>query len=409
MNFILRLLVLIVIAAVIETYFYTRVKKSVVNTFPKISEPGVKRFLKLFLVYFNIFPLFIACYSMYLRYTTGNGWVHPIDNEFYTFLLVYPFWIIALLIIQTVVYFFIVDLVRLITYPFRKAKLEQTNNYFQRIIFLIFVLFTVYVPGRVIYDLNAVEVTEYDYVKENLPEVLNNFKVVLIADVQADIYTKDRNLSNYIEKVNELKPDLVLIAGDIITSTPEFIKKAADHLGKIESKYGVYACVGDHDNWAYRRDYKKSLSEITEALKAVDIPMIDNKNLSVPVDSADIGITFVTDNYVTRVSNNIIEKLTEENNSDFKIFLTHQPNQRMVDIAAGKNYNLLFAGHTHGGQLTLLLPYYPSITHIETKYVKGEFRFGDLMMIVNGGLGVSIAPVRYNSTADVSLITLRKK
>jgi predicted MPP superfamily phosphohydrolase len=68
-----------------------------------------------------------------------------------------------------------------------------------------------------------------------------------------------KDLMRYVDKINESNPDLVLIAGDVITSTPDYIETAAKYIGKIKSKYGTYSCVGDHDNWAYRKDYIKSL------------------------------------------------------------------------------------------------------------------------------------------------------
>ena len=46
---------------------------------------------------------------------------------------------------------------------------------------------------------------------------------------------------------------------------------------------------------------------------------------------------------------------------------------------------------------------------METPYVKGDFNFDNMLMIVNRGLGMSIAPLRYNSTPEITLITLRKK
>jgi predicted MPP superfamily phosphohydrolase len=45
----------------------------------------------------------------------------------------------------------------------------------------------------------------------------------------------------------------------------------------------------------------------------------------------------------------------------------------------------------------------------ETKYTKGDFWFGDMLLVVTRGLGMSLAPIRYNSTPEVTLITLEKK
>jgi predicted MPP superfamily phosphohydrolase len=45
----------------------------------------------------------------------------------------------------------------------------------------------------------------------------------------------------------------------------------------------------------------------------------------------------------------------------------------------------------------------------ETKYIRGDFWFGDMLMIINRGLGMSLAPIRYNSTPEITLIVLQNE
>ncbi len=273
------------------------------------------------------------------------------------------------------------------------------------------IFFAVYVPIRIVYDYRNVSVRIVEYKKDDLSEALNNFKIALIADIQADKYTDDKRLQNYVDKVNSTNPDLVLIAGDLITSTPDFIDKSASYVGKIKSKYGVYSCVGDHDNWAYREDNPRSIKEITAALAKHGIEMINNSKRKIEVDSSEICITFITNTYVETISSKLLDSLTyNDNHCDLKIFLTHQPRNYLIDKAIEKNYDLFFAGHTHGGQITLMFPFvYITPTMFETSFIRGDFHFGNLLMIVNRGLGMSLAPIRYNSTPEVTVIVLKTK
>ncbi|MCB9249682.1 MAG: metallophosphoesterase [Ignavibacteriales bacterium] len=220
-----------------------------------------------------------------------------------------------------------------------------------------------------------------------------------------------KRLGNFIDKLNSSKPDLVLMAGDMITSTPNFIEFSADQLSKVKAKHGVFTCVGDHDNWAYRGDNERSLSEVTEALGRVNIPMIDNGKLLIGVDSSNIEVTFVTNTYVETISEKVLDSLTiNKSNADIRIFLTHQPREFMIEKASEMNYDLYLCGHTHGGQITFLFPFYNlSPTLIETAYMRGEFNFNKMLMIVTRGLGMSLAPVRYNSTPEITIINLSKK
>ena len=209
--------------------------------------------------------------------------------------------------------------------------------------------------------------------------------------------------------MNSTKPDLLLIAGDFITSTPNYINESAEYVAKIKSKYGIYACVGDHDNWAYRDYYARSLREVSEALTKKGINFISNSKRKVLVDSSKICITFITNTYVEQVNKNVLDSLTQNNEDcDLKIFLTHQPRKFLVDRAVEEKYDLFLAGHTHGGQITLMFPFiYITPTMFETSFIRGDFHFDKMLMIVTRGLGMSLAPIRYNSTPEVTVIGLR--
>ncbi|NWG27169.1 MAG: metallophosphoesterase, partial [Ignavibacteriaceae bacterium] len=225
-----------------------------------------------------------------------------------------------------------------------------------------------------------------------------------------DHYTDEGRLSNYINKVNGLNPDLILIAGDLITTGPDYIELSAREVGKLKAKYGVYSCIGDHDNWAYRNDYARSLTEVKSALDYHGVRMIDNDIKIIDVDGAEIAITFVTNTYVETIPENILDSLSGNNNGSFKIFLTHQPQPFLIESAEKNDFDLLLAGHTHGGQITLVFPFIQlTPTMFETKYIRGDFWFGDMLMIINRGLGMSLAPIRYNSTPEITLIILQNE
>jgi hypothetical protein len=113
---------------------------------------------------------------------------------------------------------------------------------------------------------------------------------------------------------------------------------------------------------------------------------------------------------VETIAENILDSLSSNNNGSFKIFLTHQPQEYLIESAHKNNFNLFLAGHTHGGQVTLVFPFIQlTPTMFETKYIRGDFWFDGMLMIINRGLGMSLAPLRYNSTPEITLITLKNK
>ncbi len=335
----------------------------------------------------------------------------PPENIFFDYLILFPFWLSMLIFVQCALLYLLIDILKLLLLPLFKKYKTKLLPLQAKLILTIAAVFILYVPVRVVYDYNTVSVRVVEFKKQNLPEDLIGFKIAFISDIQADRYTNNSRLERFISKANSTNPDLVLIAGDMITNTPNYINTSAEYAGKLISKHGVFSCVGDHDNWAYAKDYGRSVREITNALEKYNVKMIDNGHEVINVNNSEINITFVTNTYVETISTETLDSLIRlDKNYDLNIFLTHQPRNKFISAAIKHNYDLLLAGHTHGGQVTFFFPFYNlSPTLIETKYVRGDFYFGNMLMIVTRGLGMSLLPLRYNSTPEVTLIVLNKK
>lgn len=402
----MRVVIAILLLFIIQLYFSKKVKSTIKTLFPGFPDRKRKIILTGFLLLLNAYPLLLIINAIYAAITKQS--VSFPQNVFADYLILYPFWIVLLIIAQVCLFFLIGDLFKLLLFPIYKKYKEKLMPLQAKLFLALISFFIIYVPARIIYDYNSVDIRYVEYNKKNLPEQLEGLRIAFIADIQADRYTDESRLDMYINAVNSTNPDLVLIAGDVITSTPDYIQTAADFIGKIKSEYGVYSCVGDHDNWAYRRDTPRSIKEISEALQERKIEMVNNDVRTIEINNAKIGITFITNTYVETITDSLLTILSYSNHKDFKIFLTHQPQNFLINSARNNNYDLFLAGHTHGGQITFLFPFIRlSPTLIETKYVKGDFYFNDMLAIVNGGLGMSLSPVRYNSTPEVVLITLR--
>ena len=408
-GWIFRILIGVVILFLVEFYFIKKSNWLLKKTFPKINFKKLKTGKIIFLVILNLYPAFLISSFLYGLITAGR--MSPPDTSFFDYFLVYPFWFLFLLMFQSGIYFLVIDILRFVFYPLYSKRKEKVNSLIAKFMFAILIFFAIYIPARIVYDYKNVSIRIVEFKKKNLSASLNGFKIALISDIQADKYTDENRLQNFIDKVNSTKPDLVLIAGDFITSTPDYIKESADYVSKIKSGYGIYACVGDHDNWAYRDDYVRSLKEVSAALTEKGINFINNSKREILVDSSKICITFITNTYVEQVNKNVLDSLTQNKEEcNINIFLTHQPRKFLVDKAVQRNYDFFLAGHTHGGQITLMFPFiYITPTMFETSFIRGDFHFGEMLMIVTRGLGMSLAPIRYNSTPEITLIILKSE
>ncbi|HEX2865910.1 MAG TPA: metallophosphoesterase [Ignavibacteriales bacterium] len=410
MSLVLQIALAVTLLLLFELYFCKRLITSLKTAFGDSGK--IKTGSLIFLIILNVYPLYMISSLLFVELTQGRLYSQP-EGGFFDYFVYFPFVILILTVAQSIIFFLIIDLLRLAVSPFLKKYKEKTKVAASWAVVATAAVFFIYVPARVIYDFSVFEVRNVVYTKATLPESLNNFKIAFIADIQADSYNTPARIGKYIDKLNATKPDLVLVGGDVITGTPEYtptyINVAAEYLGDIKSRLGVYSCIGDHDHWAYKDDNVRSIREVSTALKEKKVDMVDNQNMTFRVGNTAIGVTFATSTYVDRIGEPLLDKLTENNHGSLKILLSHQPSQYLIDRAEKEHYDMMLAGHTHGGQLTFLFPFHNlTFTQLETQYVKGDFHFGNMLLVVTRGLGMSTVPFRYNSTPEITLITLKK-
>jgi len=410
MPWIVKLILFVSLMLLAEFYFLRKIFSAIRLLFPysPILKLKILRIVTLLII--NFIPIAYLL-TWFLKLLGGPEINLPSKSIFFDTVFYYPFWIFIIIVLQSAVLFLLVDLIRLPFLLLKRFDKQKLKRITAKVIIGIAVIFSIYVPIRIWYDMTqvAVRITTYD--SKAVTTDLNNLRIGLISDIQADWYNSNERIQNYINHLNQTNPDIVFITGDLITHDKESIPVAAKLVGEIKSKYGVYACVGDHDNWAYNRDIMKSRHEVIKHLAKYGVKMIDNNNLIMKIGDSNLGMTFITDTYSDRINYKELEYLTSNLDSvDLKILVTHQPNDKMKKIAVKEKYNIMVAGHTHGGQITILFPFINlTPTLLETKYVKGDFWFNNLLMVVNRGLGMSLAPIRYNSTPEVTLIILKRK
>jgi uncharacterized protein len=403
-----RIIIALLIIFLAEFYFVKKVTNAANFLFPSLNENKRKKWTVVFLIIINLYPLYLL--SAWGFSAMGGKMVFIPESSLFDYLIIFPFWIWIFLVAQCILIFLLSDIIKLLLFPLYKKKKfkEKLRRGEAKFVVVLVAFFIIYIPARVLYDYYTVSIRITEYKNSSLPDALNNFKLVLISDIHADEFTNDARLERFIKKINSTNPDLVLIGGDFISSTPDYIETAAKYVGNIKSKYGVYSCVGDHDNWAYRNDVSRSLREVMQALQKHHVEMINNEQKTINVNGAKISIAFITNTYVERINETRFDKAIGNGlPGDLKILLVHQPSNFLVEKAKENNFNLLLAGHTHGGQVTFLFPFKNlSPTLIETNYVRGDFHFGNLLMVVTRGLGMSLVPLRYNSTPEVTVIMI---
>lgn len=387
--------------ALFYIYFFFHLR----STLKVLPGGDVKKHVNLvipILIYLNLFPIVtIVGYTINPVYMTSavSGYIRMFDHFF-----VVPYWIGFAFIGQMLLLMLAMDATKLVMFPVYKKHKQQwlrVKSYLFTggVIFLL-----AYVPSKTYFDTNTVRIVTKEFAVPGLPDELEGLRIAHIADLQADPRTRERKLNRYVRKINKLEPHIVIHSGDLVTSGKKFIEMGAGALGSVEAAYGVFSCVGDHDYWS-------GSDSIRTALAKYGVVYRDNKNEFVDVNGATIGISLVTDIYSRRVSDEILDSLAlDVARADLRVIVPHQVPERLVDPAQDLGYHLLLAGHTHGGQVAFGIPglFLVQGSRTETPYVTGFFNLGSMLVSVNNGLGLTLAPIRFQAPAEVSLITIRR-
>jgi predicted MPP superfamily phosphohydrolase len=317
-------------------------------------------------------------------------------------LITYPFWMGVILAVHLTAFLVLMDVFKLALYPIYRKRRARWSRVEAWVTVVLVLAGAVYVVARVYNDTFTLRTRETELRIANLPSELDGFRIVQISDLQADGRTGDGKLEPYIDMVNGLRPDLILFGGDLITSGLDYIDEGAEAIGQMQARHGIYACLGDHDFFSDRQKVKASLERN-------GVTVLANIAAIVPVGSTFISIAGVTNVYRSPANGYSLEALEKQRErGPVNIFLTHQPSPSIVGYAAARGYDLFAAGHTHGGQIAFPLPgFLLTGSSFETDYVTGFYSVGTMLVSINNGLGLTLAPVRYHAPAEVTLIVLK--
>ena len=87
-----------------------------------------------------------------------------------------------------------------------------------------------------------------------LSSELNHLTVVQLSDIHVGPFMPPEELAEYVEAVNRLKPDIIALTGDFVAGSESEVVPCAESLARLQARYGVFACMGNHDVYARVED-----------------------------------------------------------------------------------------------------------------------------------------------------------
>ncbi len=250
-----------------------------------------------------------------------------------------------------------------------------------------------------IYDRDDYRVDYVPLRLKSLPTELAGLRIAMISDVHSGLYMTEEDMSMYCEAVNNLNPDLIFIPGDFVTFETKEIVPFVKSFAGLKSKFGIYACLGNHDFFA-------DPDIITEKLRENGINVLRNQTQELDINNGRLILSGVDDGMHAK-----FRKVSYEANSvdTARILLCHKPYYFERAVAGG--FDAMLSGHTHGGQIVLanLLGLKLTPAALFSPYVSGRYTRGDSTMYVSRGVGTVGLPVRLNCPPEITVFTLEEK
>ncbi len=230
---------------------------------------------------------------------------------------------------------------------------------------------------------------------DDLPSEAKNLRIVYLSDIHFGFWFSDADLGRLISRINNLRPDLVLLGGDYATdneSAVQFFQSLLKH-DKIHSRYGIYGVIGESD----RGDSDYALSRLTEAMNSAGVVPLINKAVPVNIASKQIWLAGIDD---VSGSPDIKSVARSVSARDYVIFLSHNPSViQEAQLAADGSGNLgwfdlgLF-GHTHGGQMMFFSPLLNIAEEVPDRYRAGWRKENRVDLLITRGVGTTVFPGR---------------
>ena len=199
-----------------------------------------------------------------------------------------------------------------------------------------------------------------------------------------------------VARANAFEPDLIVITGDLVDE-PECLPWLDSTLGRLRSRLGCFYILGNHDLRI------KDEASYREQLQKIGLVRVAGSWHTVVHNGSEI---FITGNELPWFPG--AEKLPlrlSGTKAGLKILLSHSPDQ--IEWARPHGFDLIFAGHTHGGQVALpIIGPIVAPSRYGVLYAAGTFQINDSVMHVSRGISGD-EPVRFFSPPELGLFTIR--
>lgn len=247
-----------------------------------------------------------------------------------------------------------------------------------------------------------------------------SLRIAALADIHAcEPWMSEKRIDRIVAQCNDLGADLIVLLGDYTASHRYMIRQVhapewSRAFARLSAPLGVFAILGNHDWWEDRTAQRLGHGPVFArlAMEAVGIRVLENDAVRLDLQGSPFWLAGLADQLALRPGrkwgrermtglDDLPGTLAKITDGAPVVLLAHEPD---IFAKVPASVALTLSGHTHGGQVRLLgySPVVPS--RFGNRYAYGHVIEDGHDLIISGGLGCSIAPVRFGVPPEINLI-----
>ena len=295
-----------------------------------------------------------------------------------------------------IVYAAVIFIVLIAWVPFRRKPFDEFARWPSR----VFLWMTI--VGSIIGFYQAVVPLRVEHVAvriANLPPSLHGMRLALLGDLHVGLFTRPSRLDQIFTTTASLRPDAVLVAGDMIDDDPHFVPKLLAGTRTLPAAIPILAVLGNHEMYGAPKT-------VIEELRGSRIRLLVNEGFAL----GELWVAGVSDRAASQMPEtrafvpDLAKALAGKPANAIAVALSHQP--AIITDARKHAVPLALCAHTHGGQLGFRTLRW-SLAGVFLPYHMGLYNVAPTQLYVNTGTGYWLVPFRLGMTPEITLIELR--
>ena len=221
-------------------------------------------------------------------------------------------------------------------------------------------------------------------------------RIVVIGDIHFDPLFEESYIAGVIDRVNKLRPDLLLYTGDFISRHADRVNALSDILAFAMPRLGAFTVPGNHEHWTGIKIILRSLQD------RAGIRVLQNETIPLPgADGANFWLTGIDSFWAGTPDFTTFQRAPADARH---IVLVHEPDSFLVMNQPG--IRLQISGHTHGGQVRLPLVGAIILPKWGHRFETGLHERDGRYLYVNRGIGTLVPHIRVNCRPEITVLEL---